>query len=69
MKQPIQNRNQLQFDMIVYHQKVYDGKEALKVVGIRKDSVELYGDFSGGTNGTYGSSWFPLDGTLIADKI
>lgn len=67
-KIPIQNRKQLQFDMTVYHTKVYDGNEKLKVVGIRKDQVELQGDYSG--VGLYSSScWLPLDGVLISAEI
>lgn len=60
MKQPIQ----LKFDMTVYHTKVYDGKEPLKVVGIRKDRVELKGDYSGvGLDNS--ECWLSLDGVLI----
>lgn len=67
MKEPLRNRNQLYFDMVVYHTQVYEGKEPLKVVGIRKSSVELYGDYSGMGN-TEGASWLPLDGVLIEEK-
>lgn len=63
--QPIQNRNQLSLDMYVYHRDVYNGKERLKVVGIRKDTVELEGDYSGGTHGVNQKSWLSLDGILI----
>lgn len=67
MKQPIQNRNQLKFDMTVYHSKVYDGNEPLKVVGIRKSEVELKGDYSGvGLDNS--KCWLPLDGVLISAK-
>lgn len=55
--------------MVVYHTEVYNGNEPLKVVGIRKDQVELYGDYSGGTHGTYASQWFPLDGVLLSNKV
>lgn len=64
-KIPIQNRKQLQFDMVVYHTKVYNGNEKLKVVGIRKDQVELQGDYSG-VGLDYSSCWLPLDGVLIS---
>lgn len=67
MKTPIQNRKQLEFDTVVYHTKVYNGNEPLKVVGIRKSEVELYGDYSG-VGLTYGSSWLPLDGVLIQEN-
>lgn len=65
MKEPLRNRKQLNFDMTVYHTKVYKGNEPLKVVGIRKDSVELEGDYSGGTHGVCQRGWLPLDGVLI----
>lgn len=66
MKTPIQNRSQLQFDMTVYHTEIYWGREPMKVVGIRKDSVELEGDYSGGTHNVCQRSWMPLDGVLIS---
>lgn len=64
MKQELQNRKQLQFDTVVYHTKIYSGNEPLTVVGIRKDQVELRGDYSGvGLDNS--SCWLPLDGVLI----
>lgn len=62
---PIQNRRQLEFDMYVYHKDIYDGKEIMKVVGIRKSEVELEGDYSGGTHNTVGKQWMSIDGVLI----
>lgn len=53
--------------MTVYHTKVYNGKEPLKVVGIRKDTVELEGDYSGGTHGVCQKDWLPMDGILIPE--
>ena len=64
-KQPIQNRSQLKFDMSVYHRDIYNGNEEMKVVGIRKDTVELQGDYSGGTHGVCQTSWVTMDGILI----
>ena len=70
MKQHIQNRKQLDFDMTVYHTKIYNGEEPMKVVGIRKDQVELEGDWSGGTHNVCQKDWMSLDGVLIsAEKI
>lgn len=64
MKTPLQNRNQLKFDMTVYHTEVYYGDEPLKVVGIRKSEVELQGDYYGvGLDNS--SCWMPLNGVLI----
>lgn len=63
-KTPIQNRNQLKFDMDVFHEQIYWGNEKLKVVGIRKDEVELKGDYSGvGLDNS--ACWLPLDGVLL----
>lgn len=62
--EPLQNRNQLNLEMKVYHKEVYDGKELLEVVGIRKNEVELYGDYSGMGN-SYGSQWMSLDGVML----
>lgn len=47
MKENLRNRNQLKFDMVVYHENVYKGNAPLTVVGIRKSEVDLYGDYSG----------------------
>lgn len=64
MKDNIRNRNQLNFDMIVYHSEIYNGNEPLKVVGIRKNEVELKGDYSGvGLDNS--SCWLSLNGVLI----
>lgn len=68
MKTPIQNRKQLEFDMMVYHTQIYDGNQAMKVIGIRKDSVELEGDYSGGTHNVCQRDWLPLDGVLLPQK-
>lgn len=60
----LRNRKQLDFDMTVYHTEVYNGKEPLKVVGIRKSEVELYGDYSGMGN-SYGAQWLHLNGVML----
>lgn len=65
MKEPIQNRSQLKFDDTVYHSEICKGNEPLKVVGIRKDQVELEGDYSGGTHGVCQKQWMPLNGILL----
>lgn len=69
LKTPLQNRSQLKFDMIVYHQDIYWGNEPLTVVGIRKDLVELQGDYSGGTHGGCQKDWLPLNGVLLYNKV
>ena len=58
-----------ELDMEVYHNDLYNGEHRAKIVGIRKTEVELYCDMSGGTHGTYGASWYPLEGTLRNRKI
>lgn len=63
---PLQNRKQLEFDMTVYHTQIYKGTEPMKVVGIRKDSVELEGDYSGGTHNVNQKQWMPLNGVLLS---
>lgn len=47
-----------------YHRDVYDGKELMEIVGIRKDEVELRGDYSGGTHNVIQDSWLPIDGLI-----
>ena len=47
---------------IVYHIAVYDGREPLKVIGIRETTVELEGDYSGGTHNVRQSSWLSTGG-------
>ncbi len=64
----LRHRDQLKFDMMVYHEKIYNGKEPMKVVGIRKDQVELEGDWSGGTHNVNQKEWMPLDGVLIKEQ-
>ena len=68
-KEPIQNRNQLSFNMIVFHEEIYNGSEPLTVIGIRPNQVELYGDYSGGTHGVGQSQWMPINGLLIPAEI
>jgi len=50
---------------IVYHRDVYEHREPLEIVGIRKDELELEGDYSGGTNGIKQKSWLPIKGVSV----
>lgn len=52
----------IEIGMIIYHQKVYDSKEPVKVVGIRETEVELEGDYSGGTHNVCQKEWLPISG-------
>jgi hypothetical protein len=53
----------------VYHKSVYDGKELLKIVGIRETELELEGDYSGGTHAVLQKDWMPIDGVIMYTKI
>lgn len=55
-------------DDIVFHDEIYDGKEPMKVVGLRKKSVELEGDFSGGTHNVSQTSWLPIEKAFKISK-
>lgn len=55
--------------MIVYHESIYDGKEQMKVVGIRTTEVELEGDYSGGTNNVIQKDWMPTKGLFRYRKV
>lgn len=56
-------------EMVVFHEDIYKGRELMKVVGIRANSIELNGDYSGGTNPSNNSEWFPLKGTFQLVKL
>ncbi len=53
----------------VYHEDIYDGHEEMKVVGIRETTVELEGDYSGGTHAVCQKEWLPIKGVLIFRNI
>jgi len=55
--------------MKVYHEWIYNGNEKMEVVGIRKDEVELRGDYSGGTHNVDQKSWMPLIGTFRKKQV
>jgi len=55
----------IKLGMTVYHQDIYDGHEAMEVVGIRADEVELEGDYSGGTHNVCQRDWLPIEGVLF----
>ncbi len=58
-----------ELDMIVFHEDIYDGNESMTVVGIRKEEVELEGDYSGGTHAVNGTSWMPRKGLFRLRKV
>jgi hypothetical protein len=51
----------------VYHKDIYNGKELMEIVGIRKDTVELEGDYSGGTHAVTQKDWQSIDGLMDAN--
>jgi hypothetical protein len=55
---------ELQLGQIVYHKKLYWGREPMKVVGIRENEVELEGDYSGGTHNVCQKDWLPIEGII-----
>jgi hypothetical protein len=48
-----------------YHREVFEGKEPLRIVGIRMDEVELEGDYSGGVQPVKQKSWMPIKGLIL----
>lgn len=48
---------------VVYHRRVYEHQEPLKVVGITEDKLLLEGDYSGGTHNVIQRDWLPIKGT------
>lgn len=58
-----------ELDMLVFHYEIYHGKECMKIVGIRKNEVELEGDYSGGTHLTIGKEWFSINGLFRLRKV
>ena len=59
------NKMKLELGQKVYHQRIYSGKEEMKIVGIREDEVELEGDYSGGTNYTIEKDWLHIEGLIF----
>ena len=55
--------------MKVFHETIYNGKELMKVVGIRESEAELEGDYSGGTQPVTQKSWLPIGGLFRLIKV
>lgn len=58
-----------QLGMKVFHEELYNGKELMEIVGIRKDQVELQGDYSGGTHNVVQKDWIPVKGLFRLKKV
>jgi hypothetical protein len=52
---------QIRLHQTVYHNEIYQAREAFKVVGIRETEVELEGDYSGAYN-IIQRGWMPIKG-------
>jgi hypothetical protein len=55
----------LKLGQFVYHKDIYQGKERMKIIGLREKQVELEGDYSGGTHDVCQSDWESKDGVLL----
>ena len=62
------NCNSVKIGQRVYHSNVYNGRELMEIVGIRKNQVELKGDYSGGTNNVCQSDWETLEGVITYEQ-
>lgn len=58
-----------ELDMKVFHEDIYNGKEKMIIVGIRKTEVELQGDFSGGTHNVSQKDWLPIKGLFRLREV
>jgi hypothetical protein len=54
--------NNFKLGQTVYHRKVYDHREPLKIVGIRENELELEGDYTGGIYNVCEKDWLPIKG-------
>ena len=50
----------------VKHKDLYPN-EVFEIVGIRKDTVELEGDYSGGTHAVTQKDWMSIEGLIDAN--
>jgi hypothetical protein len=48
----------------VRHKEIYNGKEIVEVIGLKRGEVLLKGDFSGGTHAVEQESWMPIKGLI-----
>jgi hypothetical protein len=59
---------QLRIGQNVYHKDIYNGRELMEIIGIKKDKVELEGDYSGGTNNVCQSDWEAIQGVITYEQ-
>ena len=55
---------ELQKGMSVYHKKIYNGRQIMKITDIDGEMVELEGDYSGGLLGVCLRDWVDISGVL-----
>ena len=59
---------ELKLGMEVYHEDIYHGRECMKIVGLREHTVELEGDYSGGTHAVCQKGWESRIGSYVTKK-
>jgi len=57
--------DEIKLGIFVYHKNIYNGNEQMKVVGIRETTIELEGDYSGGTHLVCQRNWETREGILF----
>lgn len=50
------------------HKLLYNGKESYKIVGIRKEEVELEGDYETATHFAKAKKWMPIKGLILQNR-
>ena len=55
--------------LVVFHEDIYNGNESMKIVGIRESTIELEGDYSGGTHAVTQRDWMPMKGAFRLRKV
>ena len=53
----------------VYSDKIYNGKEPMKVVGIRQSEIELEGDYSGGIHNVVQKGWEQMNDCFLIQGV
>ena len=55
--------------MKVFHDDLYHGNQLMTIVGVRENSVELEGDYSGGTHAVKQRDWQSIKGTFRLRRV
>jgi len=59
----------VKLERFAYHKEIYNGHERMKIVGIREHTIELKGDYSGGTHNVCQKEWFYTDGLIFNSEL